>query len=59
MFLLLLTACNTKGVRENDPVQETSGLAQLAKTGIDNDIDILSLLENDAFGASVSGRAEH
>lgn len=40
LFLLLLTACNTRVVRENTPVQETSGLAQLAKTDIDNVIDI-------------------
>lgn len=40
LMLLLLIACNNKVVRQNEPVNETNGLAQLAKTDIDNVIDI-------------------
>ena len=39
-LLLVLTACNQEIVRENKPITESSGVSQIAKSDIDNVLDV-------------------
>ncbi len=40
MLILLLCSCRQETVRENKPIKEGTGLAQLGKTDIDNVLDV-------------------
>ena len=40
MALFLLTSCNKEIVRENKPIEQGTGVAAIAKSDIDNVLDV-------------------
>lgn len=39
-FILLLSACNNEIVRENDPIEKVTGISAIAKSDIDNVLEV-------------------